>query len=155
MAIPEKELIDIYFTPDEEDNTLNDMVVMPLRDGKVIPLDGYSVIKEGKNKNIDVMVGSNANEFNYWIEEVAMGFETESIEDEIPFYQEYCLDPKVDATISCFKDEEKKDLEKYWNSLPENMNHVEKYTEFINDIVFRVPSVKLAECHADAGGRCV
>ncbi|MCI5792479.1 MAG: carboxylesterase family protein [Lachnospiraceae bacterium] len=152
MAIPEKELIDIYFKPDEEDTTLNDMVVMPLRDGNVIPLDGYSVIKEGKNKNIDVMVGSNANEFNYWIEEVAMGFETESIEDAIPLYQEYCLDPKVDATISFFNDEEKNDLEKYWNSLPEDMDHVEKYTEFINDIVFRVPSVKLAECHADAGG---
>lgn len=152
MDIPEKELIDIYFTPDEEETTLNDMVVMPLRDGNVIPLDGYSVIKEGKNKNIDVMVGSNANEFNYWIEEVAMGFETESIEDAIPLYQEYCLDPKVDATISFFNDEEKNDLEKYWNSLPEDMDHVEKYTEFINDIVFRVPSVKLAECHADAGG---
>ena len=152
MAIPEKELIDIYFKPDEEDTTLNDMVVMPLRDGNVIPLDGYSVIKEGKNKNIDVMVGSNANEFNYWIEEVAMSFETESIEDAIPLYQKYCLDPKVDATISFFNDEEKTVLEKYWNSLPEDMDHVEKYTEFINDIVFRVPSVKLAECHADAGG---
>ena len=152
MAIPEKEMIDIYLTPDEDDMTLNDMVVMPLRDGKVLPLDGYSVIREGRNKNIDVMVGSNANEFNYWIEEVAMNFEEDDIEKAIPLYEEYCLDPKVDATISFFNDDERADLEKYWKALPEDMNHVEQYTEFINDIVFRVPSVKLAECHADAGG---
>ena len=152
MAIPEKEMIDIYLTPDEDDMTLNDMVVMPLRDGKVLPLDGYSVIREGMNKNIDVMVGSNANEFNYWIEEVAMNFEEDDIEKAIPLYEEYCLDPKVDATISFFNDDEMADLEKYWKALPEDMNHVEQYTEFINDIVFRVPSVKLAECHADAGG---
>ena len=151
-AIPSEELIEMYITPDEEGNTLNDLVVMPMRDGKVIPIDGYEAVKAGKNKGIDVIFGSNANEFNYWIEEVAMAFEEEDIDKATELFQEYCLDPKVEATISFFNDDEKADLEKYWEALPESMNHVEQYTEFINDIVFRVPSVKLAESHADAGG---
>ncbi len=151
-AIPSEELIEMYITPDEEGNTLNDLVVMPMRDGKVIPIDGYEAVKAGKNKGIDVIFGSNANEFNYWIEEVAMAFEEEDIDKATELFQEYCLDPKVEATISFFNDDEKADLEKYWEALPESMNHVEQYTEFINDIVFRVPSAKLAESHADAGG---
>ncbi len=150
-AIPSEELIEIYLTPDEEGNTLNDLVVMPMRDGKAIPIDGYEAVKAGKNKGIDVIFGSNANEFNYWIEETAMAFE-EDIDKATELFREYCLDPKVEATISFFNDNEKADLEKYWAALPKGMNHVEQYTEFMNDIIFRVPSVKLAECHADAGG---
>lgn len=152
IAIPEDELIDIYLEEDEDEMTLNDLVVMPLRDGEVIPLDGYEVIKAGRNKGIDVIVGSNANEYNYWIEETAASFGTEDEDEALELFQQYALDPKVEATISFFNDAEKAELEKYWACLPADMDHIQQYTEFINDIVFRVPSVKLAECHADAGG---
>lgn len=153
VAISSDDLMNMYLEKDENGRCLNDRICMPLRNDNGIPLDGYKAIKESANaKNIDIMVGATADEYNYWLEEIAGGMNTSNLEEAKPTFTEQLLDPHVNHTISFMSDEQKANLEKYWACLPESFGHYEQYCEYVNDIIFRVPSLMNAADHADAGG---
>lgn len=149
IAIPEKELMDIYtnYELDEDGTTLNDLYNMPLRDGKLVPKDLYKSIADGANKDVTLLVGSNANEWNYWIEEM----DQKDIEVAKEMYEETTVDPKIDSMVDIATPEEKESIDKFLD-LQEDKSELMGKTELLNDMVFRVPSLVSAANHSKAGG---
>ena len=153
IAISSDEMVTKYLEKFNNGYTLNQRVCMPLRDGKVIPFDGYEVIKNSaKIKNIDLMVGATKDEYNYWLEEYSTAIGSTDLASSKQSFTEILLDPHVNHSTSFMTDAQKANLEKYWNCLPSSFDHYEKYNEYINDLIFRVPTLINAADHADAGG---
>lgn len=148
MAIPEEDLIKYYTEPyDEEGNCLNDLYNMPLRDGKLIPEDPYQALADGASKDVILMTGSNANEWNYWINEMG----EEDMDTAVAAYEEYIVNAKVDQLRSLATDKENKLVDNFL-ALQKDKEDLWAKTELCNDIVFRVPAIAEAANHSDAGG---
>ena len=119
---------------------LNEYNNFPQRDGRVIPLDPYAPYDSGATSDVDLLIGTNENECNYWIGELggiipySLGFPVRYENDMRK------LDPsdkkKVSRIISGMKGR------KIW-----------RITEFYNEMMFRLPAVRQAESHAKNGGR--
>jgi para-nitrobenzyl esterase len=65
---------DLMAYSEAELRTYNEAVNMynnfPQRDGVLIPEDPYLPYAQGKTKHVDMMIGTNANEINYWVGEL-------------------------------------------------------------------------------------
>lgn len=149
IAIPEKELIKYYTEPfDEEENCLNDLYNMPLRDGKLIPEDPYKALADGASKDVILMTGSNANEWNYWIEEMG----EEDMKTAVKMYEKAIVDDKLSWAKNAATKQEKKAINQFLD-LQKDKEELWAKTEFCNDIAFRVPAIAEAANHSDAGGK--
>ncbi|NBI64238.1 carboxylesterase/lipase family protein [Clostridiales bacterium] len=149
MAIPEKDLIKYYTEPfDEEGNCLNDLYNMPLRDGKLIPEDPYKALADGASKDVILMTGSNANEWNYWIEEMG----EEDMDTAVKVYEEAIVDDKLSWAKDAAIKQEKKAINQFLD-LQKDKEDLWAKTEFCNDIAFRVPAIVEAANHSNAGGK--
>ena len=138
-----KTVADLQALSQDEMIALNDEVGMffrfPERDGVVIPEDPYSRF-DGFNAGIDMLIGSNSDESNFWID--AMGGE-EKFELAVKLWYRYIsmsLDSAQRDNASRFMDVVGKD--KPW---PE--------AELLNDLMFRGPAIEMAQRHAASGGR--
>lgn len=148
MAIPEKDLIKYYTEPyDEEGNCLNDLYNMPLRDGRLIPEDPYKALADGASKDVILMTGSNADEWNYWINEMG----EEDMDKAVAMYEEVIVKAKVDQLRGLANKKENKQIDKFLE-LQKDKEDLWAKTELCNDIVFRVPAIVEAANHSDAGG---
>ena len=111
----------------------------PERDGRVIPYDVYEGYDRGDFSDIDLMIGTNANELNYWISELG---------GLIPF--------AVSARVMYYRDKKlffEKDLEaadSFISSL--QGRKIWRISEFYNEILFRGPAMRQAEGHSKNGG---
>ncbi|MBP5312212.1 MAG: carboxylesterase family protein [Clostridia bacterium] len=133
MALPEEELV----RANEPINISNNF---PERDGEVIPFDAYAPYAEGKVSDIDLMIGTNANEFNYWISELG---------GLIPF--------AVCARVMYYRDR-KLFFEKEGNIAKDFISSLKgrklwRIVELYNEILFRAPAIKQAEGHSANGGK--
>ena len=138
-----KTVADLQALSEDEIIALNDEVGMffrfPERDGVVIPEDPYSRF-DGFNAGIDMLIGSNCDEANFWID--AMGGE-EKFELAVQLWYRYItmsLDSAQSECASRFLDVVTKD--KPWPA-----------AEFLNDLMFRGPAIEMAQRHAASGGR--
>ena len=138
-----KTVADLQALSEDEIIALNDEVGMffrfPERDGVVIPEDPYSRF-DGFNAGIDMLIGSNSDEANFWID--AMGGE-EKFELAVQLWYRYItmsLDSAQSECASRFLDVVTKD--KPWPA-----------AEFLNDLMFRGPAIEMAQRHAASGGR--
>lgn len=148
MAIPEADLVQYYTEPyDDEGNCLNDLYNMPLRDGKLIPEDPYQALADGASKDVILMTGSNADEWNYWIEEMG----EEDMDTAVKMFEEYVIDDKINGLEKVATKKEKKNIDKFL-ALQKDKEDLWAKTEFCNDIGFRVPAIAEAANHSDAGG---
>lgn len=148
MAIPEEELIKYYTEPyDEEENTLNDINNMPLRDGKLIPEDPLQALADGAGKDVILMTGSNANEWNYWIHEM----EEEDIKTATQMYEENIVEAKFGQIKELATKEDNQRITEFLN-LQTDKEELWAKTELLNDLAFRVPAIVEAANHSDAGG---
>lgn len=118
---------------------LNDYNCFPMRDGKILPLDPYKAYADGAAKDIDMLMGTNRDECRYWIG--AMGGVT-GYKLALPVWYDNILS-ELDApdrrAVERFVDT--RDDERIWN-----------ITEFMNELMFRVPMLTIAESHSRAGG---
>lgn len=148
MAIPEDKLIKYYTEPyDDDGNCLNDLYNMPLRDGKLIPEDPYKALADGAAKDVILMTGSNANEWNYWINEMG----EEDMDKAIAMYEEVIVDDKIKQLREAATAKENKQIDKFLD-LQKDKEELWAKTELCNDIVFRTPALVEAANHSDAGG---
>ena len=111
----------------------------PERDGVVIPEDPYSRF-DGFNAGIDMLIGSNSDESNFWID--AMGGE-EKFELAVQLWYRsiaLSLDSVKRDNTRRFMDVVTKD--KQW-----------PVAELLNDLMFRGPAIEMAQRHAASGGR--
>ena len=118
-------------------NTYNNF---PQRDGRLIPLDPYAPYDSGAAADIDMLIGTNANESNYWVDEVG---------GIIPFRFSFPVKFENDMRL----------LSKADRKLAHNaISHMKGYriwriAEFYNEVLFRLPAIRQAEGHAKNGGK--
>ena len=111
----------------------------PERDGKVIPEDPYSRF-DGFNSGIDMLIGTTADEANYWID--AMGGE-EHFDMATQLWYRY-------ITMS-LGDSLRKSAKNFLEVVPESKPW--PTAELLNDLMFRGPAIEMAQRHSTAGGR--
>lgn len=133
MALSEEELMKI-----NED--LNNSNNFPERDGIVLPEDLHAAYDSGITADVDMLIGTNADETRYWIGEVG-GFHI--YRAAVPLFYKSTLDriPEEDKRYArAFVALQNDDL--LWST-----------TEFLNDLLFRGPAISQASAHARNGGK--
>lgn len=118
---------------------VNDMNNFPMRDGKLIPIEPYEPYLKGETKDIDMIIGTNANEMNYWIGELGSLFN-------------YCLGMpiKYKGDIKTINEEDMKYVKAFMDGI--NGNKTIKVTAFYNEMMFRLPAIYQAEGHSENKG---
>ena len=118
---------------------INESNNFPMRDGILIPVDPYEPYKQGLTKDIDMILGTNANEMNYWIGELGGLFNYSA---GMPI--------KYDADIAKVSEEDRANIKAFMKKA--KGNKVAKITEFYNEIMFRLPAIGQAESHSENKG---
>ncbi len=137
-ALSEEELMSL-----NED--LNDYNNFPERDGVVLPEDLYEAYKNGEAAKADMLIGTNADEVRYWIDE--MGYYVSGIPG-MAIYR-HVFPVIYENNRKRMTDEEKQCVDEFLSL--QSGQKTWKLTEFYNELLFRVPSLKQAELHAANG----
>ena len=133
MALSEDELKEI----NEELNQYNNF---PQRDGKLIPIDPYTSYMDGTTVGIDMLIGTNANESNYWIGELG---------GIIPY--RFGVPIKYENDIRLLSPSDRKRVKKFMSLF--KGHEIWRLSEFFNEIKFRLPAIRQAEGHTRNGGK--
>ena len=118
---------------------LNDHNIFPVRDGIVLPADLYAAYEEGGGTGIDMLIGTNADETRYWIGETGGWLIYRSLIPVLARGIVHAMNKEDRARAKAFGALQKGDA-------------VHRATEFVNELVFRVPSIVQAAYHARNGG---
>ena len=130
MNLSEEEIIKL-------NSELNIYCLPPMRDGYIIPENCFEKIEKGAYNDIDILIGSNKDEINYWI-----------IECGYHFIFKIFIKLFIENIIKYRVENDKKDIfEKYKNIQKDN-----PYENFLSDLFFRVPAKKIAEYHSKNKG---
>lgn len=160
MAIPEEELVRIYTEEpiDDEGSTLNDLYNMPYRGQEgIVEEDPYEALRSGVGKDVDLMIGTNADEWRYWVNEMGevemSQLDEEGIEENLAMYEEFIAAEKKESAYDAALEEDKANLDKFYQlDQIKELDEVWQNTELGNETGFRMASIEAASCHADAGG---
>ena len=132
-ALSEKEIMAI----NEKVNNYNNF---PQRDGKLIPIDPYAAYASGMTKDIDMIMGTNANEMNYWIGELG----------GIVAYR-FGMPVKFENDLTTFS---RKDRARANRFIKKQKGYtLWRITEFYNEMMFRLPAIRQIELHEKNGGK--
>jgi para-nitrobenzyl esterase len=130
MSLNEKEIIEL-------NSELNIYCLPPMRDGFIVPENCFEKIEQGAYNNIDILIGTNADEVNYWI-------------IELGYYLIFKIGMKILLeNIIKFR------IEKNNQNIFENYKKVQKENpteNFLTDLFFRVPAMKIADIHTKNNG---
>ena len=160
MAISEEDMIKyLAETPaDEWEDTVTDYYNFPLRgSGSPIPKNPYKAIKNGVNKDVDFIVGTNADEWRYWVDEMSdeavLGSgDGDAIQAALDAYKEAIAQVKYDEAIAAANNKAEKAAVKKVMKLSGEEDLWWQQTEVGNETGFRIPSIVCAQNHAKAGG---
>lgn len=126
---------------------LNDFNNFPERDGVVLPEDLYGAYSQGKAAHVDMLIGTNADEVRYWINE--MGYYVPFPSGE--FIYRLAIPVMYESDTKRFSPEDKKLLKSFMNL--QSDSRIWNITEFYNEILFRVPALFQAQANSENGGR--
>ena len=133
MALSEEQLQKI----NEAVNSYNNF---PQRDGRLIPVDPYLPYEEGATKDVDLLIGTNSEEMNYWIGEVG---------GVIPF--RFTIPIKYENDLRLLNHEEKQRVKRFMSVM--KGHSMFRMARFYDELMFRLPAVAQAEAHAEHGGK--
>ena len=119
---------------------LNDYNNFPQRDGRLIPFDPYLPYTEGATADVDLMIGTNSDEMNYWIGEIG---------GIVPY--RVSMTVKFENDLKKLGNDDKKRVREFIHSL--SGHNLWRMSEFYNETMFRLPAIRQAEGHAANGGR--
>ena len=112
----------------------------PQRDGVLIPEDPYQFYAEGRTSDIEMMVGTNANEINYWVGELG-GIVAYRFGIPVKFENDLkALDPGKRKLVKNYVDRQKG-------------HPIWRVSEFYNEMMFRLPAIRQVEEHCKHGGK--
>ena len=137
-ALSEEELMSL-----NED--LNDYNNFPERDGVVLPEDLYAAYEDDEAAKVDMLIGTNADEVRYWIDE--MGYYVSGIPGMAIYRHVFPIIYENNRKL--MTNEEKQCVNEFLSL--QNGKKTWKLTELYNELLFRVPSLKQAELHAANG----
>ena len=140
MALSEEELMEINVN-------LNDYNNFPERDGVVIPEDLYAAYENGASADIDMILGTNADETRYWIQEMA--YTVPVVNGE--FTYGLLMPVMFDSNIKRLSDEDMANVDAFMAD--QGGENTWSISEFYNDLLFRVPAIAMADAHSRNGGK--
>ena len=109
----------------------------PMRDGFILPEDCYEAVKNGAYNGIDIMIGSNADELRYWIIEMGNFF----------FLKIFLKTLAENIIVYRIKKNGLYLFKKFKKIVKKNTDE-----NFLNDLFFRMPALKLAQLHSENNG---
>ena len=133
MSLSEEELKKI----NEKLNAYNNF---PQRDGRLIPVDPYLPYRQGKSKDVDILIGTNSEEMNYWIGEVG---------GVIPF--RFSIPIKFENDLKILSDEDKQRVNTFMSAM--KGHSMWRMARFYDELMFRLPAIAQAQYHAKNGGK--
>ena len=133
MALSAEELAEI-------NKPINEFNNFPMRDGKLIPLDPYESYRNGASADIDMLIGTNEDEMNYWIGEVG---------GIINF--RYGIPVKFENDIRDFSIRDKARVNEFMQT--RGRHSLWRMSEFYTEMMFRLPAVLQAGEHSRNGGK--
>ena len=133
MAMSERQLMLI----NEELNSYNNF---PMRDGRLIPLEPYKSYESGMTADIDILIGTNADEINYWVGEIG---------GIVPF--RFSIPVKFENDMRSLKSKDKLRVKTLMHGL--KGHSMWRMAEFYDEVMFRLPAIRQAELHKQNGGR--
>ena len=132
MKLSESELMTI-------NEGLNQYNCFPLRDGNILPLDPYAAYASGAAKDIDMLMGTNADEARFWIK--SMG--------GLDMYK-LMLSVWFDNVLMNLNDEDRYRVEQFVDNRDDE--RVWNLSEFMTELMFRGPMLTMADAHSSSGG---
>ncbi|MBQ2211591.1 MAG: carboxylesterase family protein, partial [Ruminococcus sp.] len=112
----------------------------PQRDGRLIPENPYEPYENGATADVDILIGTNSNEMNYWIGEIG---------GVVPF--RFSIPVKFENDMKLLPKEDKARAKQFMSRL--HGHSMWRMAEFYNEMMFRLPAVYQAQEHAKNGGR--
>ena len=135
---------DLLKLSEDELKKINEKVNMynnfPQRDGVLIPEDPYQPYARGKTADVDMIIGTNANEINYWVGELGG---IAAFRCGIPV--------KFENDLKAMKAPGQKRAKTFMER--KRGHQVWRMAEFYNEVMFRLPAVRQAEEHKAHGGK--
>lgn len=156
MKLSEDELFKIYL--DESDGeSLSYFSYAPLRgDESILPADPYKAILEGASKDVDLMIGTTADEYNYFIYDLLNPSKKDEKHELLPKSKERFSKMMLDNSIKRFynmcDESEKARIDEYF-ALRANKEKFWQKLDLMSEIGFRAPAIEFAQNHAKAGGK--
>ena len=124
---------------------LNDYCNRPERDGVVLPENLYDAWKQVPG-NIDMLIGTNADEVNYWKKEV--GYMFGGVESEALFRGMMTI--LYENDLKRFTEEDRESANAFVSAHGGRPGGI---SEFYNEVMFRVPAIAQARAYGDNGGK--
>ena len=156
MKLSGDELFKIYL--DESDGeSLSYFSYAPLRgDESILPADPYKAILEGASKDVDLMIGTTADEYNYFIYDLLNPSKKDEKHELLPKSKERFSKMMLDNSIKRFynmcDESEKARIDEYF-ALRANKEKFWQKLDLMSEIGFRAPAIEFAQNHAKAGGK--
>ena len=113
---------------------------VPVRDGRLLPLDPWKAIANGAVKDITYLHGVNKDELNFFL--VTMG-------GPEPFIEWF--DESKMKKMALMTDKEKALVESYWKDV--KGEDYEPYCKWFSQMIFNAPCIRLSEEQTKAGGK--
>lgn len=113
----------------------------PQRDGRLIPLDPYAPYHDGATVGVDMLIGTNSDETNYWVGELG---------GIIPF--RFGIPVKFENDVLHLQKEDRARVRRFMKDLRGKGHEMWKMAEFYDEVMFRLPAIRQAEYHAFNGG---
>ena len=139
-----RDMSDLLGLSEEELMKLNEKLNLynnfPQRDGRLIPKDAYAPYMRGDTADVDLLMGTNSNEMNYWIGEIG---------GIVPF--RFSIPVKFENDMRLLERGDKKRAARFM-SLHKG-HSMWRMAEFYNEMMFRLPMIRQAEGHIKNGGK--
>ena len=119
---------------------LNQYNNFPQRDGRLIPLNPYLPYKTGQTTDVDLLIGTNSEEMNYWIGEIG---------GVVPF--RFSIPVKFENDMKTLPESDRERVKSFMNGM--RGHSMWKMARFYDEMMFRLPAVEQAQSHSDNGGR--
>ena len=126
--------------------------------GGIVPMDPLKAMEEGAGADIDMLTGTVADEWRYWLPEMERSTKEENIEAYYEFMK--LLSDRISGSGLITKVDPRFDVKGFMDIVQTESDELDakypniwKYTEINNEKVFRMPSINQAEAHVKAGGK--
>lgn len=159
MALSEKDL-SVLYTDASTGKCVAALSVLPLRgDDSIIPADPYQAVLEGAGKDVDLIIGTTADECRYFADSVfdpsvaaVQGEERQKLtEAKLDVYSKILVGAKLDRVYAMCTAEEKAKLNAILK-MHSDKQEIWQKTVLVNEYGFRGPAIRVAYNHALSGG---
>lgn len=133
INLSEDEIKDLIYQVIEND------YIFPIRDGIILPEDLYNEYDRVDFSGLDFIIGTNKDEYRYWIDEYG----------GIDVY-EYEINEMIKEFYNEFNEKDKIDFNNYYKTLKDE--EIWNVTEAINSYIFHIPAIMQAEKIYKNGG---